>query len=145
MHLADAFIQSDLECIQAIHLYCQYMCSLGIIFRFVFTLRLQIFSQILSYSNKPYTNGKKYLFSFQMKYKSQFKKKYPYDWFCGPGWLHSRWSYSRSYSRGITVYEMSTMSKFTVFTKHKKTKVQQNLILFILHTLIVVRFVSRQM
>ncbi len=29
MHLADAFIQSDL-CIQAIHLYCQYVCSLGI-------------------------------------------------------------------------------------------------------------------
>ncbi len=25
MHLADAFIQSDLQCIQAIHLYCQYM------------------------------------------------------------------------------------------------------------------------
>ncbi len=23
MHLADAFIQSDLQCIQAIHLYCQ--------------------------------------------------------------------------------------------------------------------------
>ncbi len=30
MHLADAFIQSDLQRIQAIHLYCQYMCSLGI-------------------------------------------------------------------------------------------------------------------
>ncbi len=30
MHLADAFIQSDLQCIQAIHLYCQYACSLGI-------------------------------------------------------------------------------------------------------------------
>ncbi len=30
MHLADAFIQSDLQCIQAIHLYCQYLCSLGI-------------------------------------------------------------------------------------------------------------------
>ncbi len=30
MHLADASIQSDLQCIQAIHLYCQYMCSLGI-------------------------------------------------------------------------------------------------------------------
>ncbi len=28
-HLADAFIQSDLQCIQA-YLYCQYMCSLGI-------------------------------------------------------------------------------------------------------------------
>ncbi len=26
MHLADAFIQSDLQCIQAIHLYCQYVC-----------------------------------------------------------------------------------------------------------------------
>ncbi len=26
MHLADAFIQSDLQCIQAIHLYCQ--CAL---------------------------------------------------------------------------------------------------------------------
>ncbi len=25
MHLADAFIQSDLQCIQAIHLFCQYM------------------------------------------------------------------------------------------------------------------------
>ncbi len=24
MHLAYAFIQSDLQCIQAIHLYCQY-------------------------------------------------------------------------------------------------------------------------
>ncbi len=24
MHLADTFIQSDLQCIQAIHLYCQY-------------------------------------------------------------------------------------------------------------------------
>ncbi len=30
MHLADAFIQSDLQCIQVIHLYYQYMCSLGI-------------------------------------------------------------------------------------------------------------------
>ncbi len=30
MHLADAFIQSDLQCIQAIHVFCQYMCSLGI-------------------------------------------------------------------------------------------------------------------
>ncbi len=29
MHLADAFIQSDLQCIQAIH-FCQYVCSLGI-------------------------------------------------------------------------------------------------------------------
>ncbi len=25
MHLADAFIQSDLQCIRAIHLYCQYV------------------------------------------------------------------------------------------------------------------------
>ncbi len=24
MHLADAFIQSDLQCIQAIHLYCVF-------------------------------------------------------------------------------------------------------------------------
>ncbi len=30
MHLADTFIQSDLQCIQAIHLYCEYVCSLGI-------------------------------------------------------------------------------------------------------------------
>ncbi len=30
MHLADAFIQSDLQYIQAIHFYCQYMYSLGI-------------------------------------------------------------------------------------------------------------------
>ncbi len=30
MHLADASIQSDLQYIQAIHLYCQYVCSLGI-------------------------------------------------------------------------------------------------------------------
>ncbi len=30
MHLADAFIQSDLQCIQVIHMFCQYMCSLGI-------------------------------------------------------------------------------------------------------------------
>ncbi len=31
MHLADAFIQSDLQCIQAIHFfYYQYVCSLGI-------------------------------------------------------------------------------------------------------------------
>ncbi len=29
MHLADAFIQSDLQCIQVIHIYCQYVCSLG--------------------------------------------------------------------------------------------------------------------
>ncbi len=29
-HLADAFIQSDLQCIQAIHLYCQCVCYLGI-------------------------------------------------------------------------------------------------------------------
>ncbi len=29
MHLVDAFIQSDLQCIQAIHFY-QYVCSLGI-------------------------------------------------------------------------------------------------------------------
>ncbi len=30
MHLADALIQSDLQCIQVIHLYCQYVWSLGI-------------------------------------------------------------------------------------------------------------------
>ncbi len=30
MHLADAFIQSNLQNIQAIHLYCQYVCFLGI-------------------------------------------------------------------------------------------------------------------
>ncbi len=30
MHLADAFIQSDLQCIQVIHFFCQYVCSLGI-------------------------------------------------------------------------------------------------------------------
>ncbi len=30
MHLADAFIQSDLQYIQAIHLFCQYVCSLRI-------------------------------------------------------------------------------------------------------------------
>ncbi len=30
MYLSDAFIQSDLQCIQAIHLYCQYVCSLVI-------------------------------------------------------------------------------------------------------------------
>ncbi len=30
MHLADAFIQSDLQCIQAILLFYQYVCSLGI-------------------------------------------------------------------------------------------------------------------
>ncbi len=30
MHLADAFIQSDLHCIQAIHFFCLYVCSLGI-------------------------------------------------------------------------------------------------------------------
>ncbi len=30
MHLADAFIQSDLQCIQAIHFFGQYMCSLRI-------------------------------------------------------------------------------------------------------------------
>ncbi len=29
MHLADAFIQSDLQCIQVIHFF-QYVCSLGI-------------------------------------------------------------------------------------------------------------------
>ncbi len=30
MHLADAFIQSDLQCIQAIHFFYQYVFSLGI-------------------------------------------------------------------------------------------------------------------
>ncbi len=30
MHLADAFIQRDLQYIQVIQLYCQYVCSLGI-------------------------------------------------------------------------------------------------------------------
>ncbi len=30
LHLSDAFIQSNLQCIQAIHFYCQYVCSLGI-------------------------------------------------------------------------------------------------------------------
>ncbi len=30
MHLADAFIQSDLQCIQVIYFFCQYACSLGI-------------------------------------------------------------------------------------------------------------------
>ncbi len=27
LHLSDAFIQSDLQCIQVIHFFCQYMCS----------------------------------------------------------------------------------------------------------------------
>ncbi len=30
MHLADAFIQSDLQSIQATHFFCQYVCSLEI-------------------------------------------------------------------------------------------------------------------
>ncbi len=30
LHLSDAFIQSNLQCIQAIHLYFQYVYSLGI-------------------------------------------------------------------------------------------------------------------
>ncbi len=30
LHLSDAFIQSDSQCIQAIQFYCQYVCSLGI-------------------------------------------------------------------------------------------------------------------
>ncbi len=30
MHLADAFIQSDLQCIQDIYFFYQYVCSLGI-------------------------------------------------------------------------------------------------------------------
>ncbi len=30
MHLADAFIQSDLQCIQDIIFFYQYVCSLGI-------------------------------------------------------------------------------------------------------------------
>ncbi len=30
MHLADAFIQSDLQCIQNIIFFYQYVCSLGI-------------------------------------------------------------------------------------------------------------------
>ncbi len=30
MHLADAFIQSDFQCIQVKHFFCQYVCSLGI-------------------------------------------------------------------------------------------------------------------
>ncbi len=30
MHLADAFIQSNLQYIQVIKMFCQYMCSLGI-------------------------------------------------------------------------------------------------------------------
>ncbi len=30
LHLSDAFIQSDLQCIQDINLYYQYVCSLGI-------------------------------------------------------------------------------------------------------------------
>ncbi len=29
MNLADTFIQSDLQCIQAIHFFYQYVCSLG--------------------------------------------------------------------------------------------------------------------
>ncbi len=29
-HLTDAFTQNDLQSIQAIHFYCQYVCSLGI-------------------------------------------------------------------------------------------------------------------
>ncbi len=28
MHLADTFIQSDLQCIQAIHFFCQYMTKM---------------------------------------------------------------------------------------------------------------------
>ncbi len=30
MHFVDAFIQSDLQCIQVIHFYCQLVCFLGI-------------------------------------------------------------------------------------------------------------------
>ncbi len=54
---------------------------------FFFFLRHQIpdYSQILSYPNKPYINGK-LIYSYDVGYKSQFfKKKDPYDWFYGPG------------------------------------------------------------
>ncbi len=30
MHSADALIQSDLQCIFRLYIFCQYMCSLGI-------------------------------------------------------------------------------------------------------------------
>ncbi len=30
MHLADTFIQSDLQCIQAIHFFCQYVLLLSL-------------------------------------------------------------------------------------------------------------------
>ncbi len=32
-----------------------------------------------------HTSMESYLFSFQMMYKSQFRKMDPYDWFCAPG------------------------------------------------------------
>ncbi len=83
------------------------------IFLFFCTLRFQIFkklyvSQILSL--QTLYQWKVYLFSFQIMYKSQFRKMYPYDWFCGPGshiiWKHiykSKHTYINSWSVCLSV------------------------------------------
>ncbi len=53
------------------------------IFRFFCTLRFQIFKYCPIITN--HTSMESYLFSFQMMYKSQFRKIDTYDWFCAPG------------------------------------------------------------
>ncbi len=44
MHLADAFIQSDLQCIQAIHLFCQYVMFNRLVYVFLFYSETSFFS-----------------------------------------------------------------------------------------------------
>ncbi len=46
LHLADAFIQSDLQCIQAIHFYCQYVCVHIYIYIYMCKIRNKIHSEI---------------------------------------------------------------------------------------------------
>ncbi len=53
------------------------------IFRFFCTLRFQIYKYCPIITN--HTSMERYLFSFQMMHKSQFRKIDPYDWFCAPG------------------------------------------------------------
>ncbi len=47
--------------------------------------------------------------SYDVMYKSQFRKMYPYDWFCGPG--------SHTPHTHIYIYTVLSVNEYTPFEK----------------------------
>ncbi len=68
MHLADAFIQSDLQCIQAIHLYCQYvhlLCIYTVHLLCIYTVHLLCIYKNIQYIYYVYINTHAYSIYFE--------------------------------------------------------------------------------